>query len=170
MNEQFSISQQQVAWMLNTTTRTVRTWQDQTDNPLPVAVRGSRGRQNEYDPQAVIAWYVARRLTEILSTTDAIDPRAARARLDSLRADQIEFDLSIKRNEYAPIEALAFAVGDMAGQLKSIFEALPKRIKNAQPQLNARAMKVITTEIVRALNIASQIQTEFDIEEAAGDG
>ena len=165
MDEQFSISQQQAAWLLNTTDRTIRTWQDLADNPLPVAVRGGRGRHNEYDPQAVVSWYVARKAAEILTATDGIDPKAARARLDSLRADQIEFDLTIKRGEYAPIEALAYAVGDMAGQIRAIFEGIPKRIKQSLPALRAREIKILEREIVKAMNAVAEIQTEFDIED-----
>lgn len=90
------------------------------------------------------------------------DPAAQRARLDQLRGDQIEFDLNIKRGEYAPIEMLKFALSDVANQIKSIFEAIPKRIKNSMPSLRAREMKILERELIKAQNAASEIRVRFD--------
>ena len=90
------------------------------------------------------------------------NPAAEKSRLDRLRADQVEFDLQIKRGEYAPIEMLKFAVGDMAGQIKSIFEGIPKRIKNSCPSLRAKEIKILEQELVKAQNAASKVQVVFD--------
>jgi phage terminase Nu1 subunit (DNA packaging protein) len=89
------------------------------------------------------------------------DPITEKTRLDAARADQIEFDLAIKRGEYAPIEVLTFAVSEVASQSRSILEGLPKRIKNSLPALRAREMKIIETEINKVRKGMSEIQIDF---------
>jgi len=83
-------------------------------------------------------------------------------RLDRLRADQIEFDLAVKRGEYAPIEAVKYAIGDMSGQVNAIFEGIPKRIKQSMPSLRAREMKILERELVKAENAIAEINVAFN--------
>ena len=92
------------------------------------------------------------------------DAVSEKARLDRARADQVEFDLAIKRGQYAPIDALQMAVADMASQARSIIEGLPKRIKNSLPSLRAREIKILETELVKARRSLSEIQCDFDTE------
>ena len=162
--DEFSINQRQVAYLLDVDARTIRAWQDAADDPLP-CTRGKRGTANTYDPRLVVRWYINRRFGDLTNSESAGDPQQMRARLDKLRGDQVEHDLAIKRGEYAPIQALQFAVGDMAGQIKSIFEGLPKRIKNSMPSLRAREMKILERELVKAGNAIAEIEVRFDIED-----
>ena len=94
--------------------------------------------------------------------TGKTNPAGEKSRLDRLRADQVEFDLQIKRGQYAPIEALKYAVGDMASQVKSILDAIPKQIKNSLPSLRAKEIKILERELVKSQNAASKIQVVFD--------
>lgn len=88
---------------------------------------------------------------------------AEKERLDRVRADQVEFDLAVKRREYAPISVLQFAIADFSGQLKSALEGIPKRIKNSLPSLRAREIQILEREITKMQNAASEIQIDFDI-------
>jgi len=99
--------------------------------------------------------------------TGSGSPATEKARLDRLRADQIEFDLAIKREQYAPIEIFEFALADISSQQRSILGGIPKRVKNSLPALRAREIKIIEREIIKARNAISEIQVDFNIE---GDG
>ena len=161
-------NQKQAAYVAGATERTLRTWNG-LPNPPP-CVPGRRGRPAAYPAQEFVAWLIEYRLGQLSGSADAGDPAAMRARLDKLRGDQVEHDLAIKRGEYAPIQALQYAVGDMAGQIKSIFEGLPKRIKNSMPSLRAREMKILERELVKAGNAIAEIEVKFDIEDEKAGG
>ena len=102
MNDQFTVNQRQIAFLLDVDARTIRAWQDAADDPLP-CTRGKRGTANTYDPRLVVRWYINRRIGDLTNSENAGDPQQMRARLDKLRGDQVEHDLAIKRGEYAPI-------------------------------------------------------------------
>jgi phage terminase Nu1 subunit (DNA packaging protein) len=165
MTNKTTFTQAQIAWLLWTTPKTIRSWESLPLNPLPALPMRPGSKTREYCPRQVVSWDRERQLAAMIQNGEAIDPRAARARLDSLRADQIEFELAIKRGDYAPIEALRYAVGDMASQIKAIFEGIPKRIKNSLPTLRAREIKILERELVKAGNAVSEIQIDFDIED-----
>jgi len=78
------------------------------------------------------------------------DPQKEQARLNKLRADQIEMALAKDRREYLPVELLESALSEFARQAKAIFETLPKRLKQANPALKAREIRVIETELNKA--------------------
>lgn len=94
--------------------------------------------------------------------TGSGSPATEKARLDRLRADQVEFDLELKRGNYAPIEVLEYAIADVSSQMVAIYEGLPKRIKNSAPFLRAREIKIIQKEITKARNLAANIQLKVD--------
>jgi phage terminase Nu1 subunit (DNA packaging protein) len=104
----------------------------------------------------------------VLEDGAVLDLNNERARLACAQADKAELDNQIKRGEFAPIEALKFAVADFSGQVRSIFEGVPKLIKNSLPQLRSREMKILEREIVKAQNAASEIRVAFDIVEVDG--
>ena len=72
-------------------------------------------------------------------------------------------DLKIKSGEYAPINIIRDVIGDVAAQIKAILESLPRKIKHAQPELTARALRIVHSEIVRAMNACSEVRVKFDI-------
>jgi len=84
-----------------------------------------------------------------------------RERLDRVRADQVEFDLAIKRGDYAPIDHLRFAISDFASQSRAIFEGIPKKVKHSLPTLRAKEIKIIEKEIIKARNSACELQVDM---------
>jgi phage terminase Nu1 subunit (DNA packaging protein) len=89
-------------------------------------------------------------------------------RLDRFRADRAEMENDLMRGDSVPTDAVKFAVSDFSGQVRSIFEGIPKRIKHSLPSLRAREMKILEREIVKAQNAASEIRVAFDIVEVDG--
>jgi len=85
-------------------------------------------------------------------------------RLDRARADQVEFDLAVKMEQYAPIKVFEFALADISSQQCSILGGIPKRVKNSLPALRAREIKIIEREIIKAQNAIAEIQVDFNIE------
>jgi len=162
-SQEMTFNQREAAHVASTSERTLRNW-NSLKNPPP-CIPGRRGKPAVYPARDFIAWLIDYRLGQIAGSGEAGDPQQAKARLDRLRGDQVEFELAIKRGEYAPVDALAYAVGDMAGQIRSIFEGIPKRIKQSLPSLRAREIKILERELVKAMNCAAEIQTTFDIEE-----
>ena len=158
--QEMTFNQKQAAHVAGATERTLRNW-NSLENPPP-CIPGRRGKPAVYPAQEFVAWLIEFRLGQITGSADAGDPAAMRARLDRLRGDQVELDLKIKSGDYAPIEALRYAVGDMAGQIKSIFEGLPKRIKNSMPSLRAREMKILERELAKCGNAIAEIEVKFD--------
>ena len=93
---------------------------------------------------------------------EVLNLEAERARLAAEQADKVALENAIRRSEYAPIEALQFAIADVAGQMKSIFEGIPKKLKNSLPALRAREIKILERELVKIQNAAASIQVNFD--------
>jgi phage terminase Nu1 subunit (DNA packaging protein) len=91
-----------------------------------------------------------------------------RERLVKANADKAEMENDLMRGDSVPTDAVKFAVSDFAAQAQSIFEGIPKRIKNSLPSLRAREMKILEREIVKAQNAASEIRVAFDIVEVDG--
>ena len=161
-DDKLILNQINAANLLSVTTRTLRTWDD-LPNPPP-RTQGKRGQPNAYPARELVAWYLEYRLGQLTSTGDGSgDPAAMRARLDRLRGDQVELDLKIKSGDYAPINIIRDVIGDVASQLKAILESLPRKIKHAQPELTARALRIVHSEIVRAMNACSEVRVKFDI-------
>jgi len=94
------------------------------------------------------------------------DPANEKARLDRLRADQVEFDLNIKRKNYAPIKLLTYALADFAVQGAALLDTLPKRLKSSAPFLRAREIKIIAKELTRFRNAMANIRVRLDTDEA----
>jgi len=90
------------------------------------------------------------------------DSAFEKSRLDRLRADQIEFDLAIKRSDYAPVSILRYVIGDFASQANSIFNSLPKRLKSAAPFLKAAQIKIVHKELIKVKNAVAEIQVNFN--------
>ena len=78
----------QIAALLQANERSVSRWEHEG---LPVAEPGRGGKASLYDPAAVVAWYVARRLAELTGPANgALDPDAERARKDRAQAQLAE--------------------------------------------------------------------------------
>jgi phage terminase Nu1 subunit (DNA packaging protein) len=120
-----------------------------------------RGR---YDLVGCVQGYI-KYLQDVAFGKDAssTDAHAERSRLIRAQADTAELDLSIRRGEHAPIDALQYAIADFSSQARAILDGVVKRVKSSMPDLRAREIKIIEREIIKAKNAASQIQTNFKI-------
>ncbi len=88
-------------------------------------------------------------------------PVAEKARLDKLRADEIEHRLQLAKSEVAPIAILEDALLRISEQICSILDSLPLRIKKRVPKLTAREIENIRREIVKAQNAASESKLDY---------
>ncbi len=79
-------------------------------------------------------------------------------RLDRLRADQLELDLSIRRGEYAPYAIIEHALADVSGQVRAILEAIPNQLKKRNRTLKARELRIVKSELTKAQNAIADIQ------------
>ena len=153
--------------MLACTVRSISTYQKMDIDPLPIAIKGKRGQPHQFDPQDLVKWKVRQEIAKITDSSDGsvLNLEAERARLASEQADRVALENAIKRSDYAPIESLQFAIADFAGQAKSLFEGIPKRIKNSLPSLRAREVKILEREIIKVQNAVAGIQIDFDTAE-----
>ncbi len=123
--------------------------------------RTVKSRLNEIDPISrdgkTLFFETKKALSLIYESKDAY---AEKARLDRLRADEIEHRLQLAKNEVAPIAILEDALLRISEQICSILDSLPLRIKKRVPKLTAREIENIRREIVKAQNAASQAKLE----------
>lgn len=95
------------------------------------------------------------------------DLQKERARLTYEQANAKELENEIARGEVAPVEVIAEVLQNISQQIKSTLEAIPLKLKQRNPSLTATDLQIITKEIVKAQNAASEIQfKEEDTAEA----
>jgi phage terminase Nu1 subunit (DNA packaging protein) len=152
-NQRFIFSKQELAQMRNVSVQAVTGWVQRGCPTL-----GKNGRVLEFYLPDVIDWLITRESVQSGIGT----AQAEKARLDRLRADEVEFNLSVKRAEYVPTDAVKYAIADFAGQAAAIVEALPKKVKNSMPSLRAREMKILGKEISGLRNALASIQIRFN--------
>ena len=143
MKNEMTLDQKQLAWMLDVTPTSIRNWATLPVNPLPTISKTPW----TFDPHACVQWLLARRI-EALSQTDS--PIAARARLDSLRADEVEHKLLTARRGVLPAEVLRHALDDAARQAKEILVKVPARVAKLIPALRRRELKILEAQISKA--------------------
>lgn len=76
--------------MFGVNQRTVTRWQNRAEDPLPVAVRGSRGTANSYNINALHEWGVRQRIADLTigESGDGYDLDLERARLTHHQANK----------------------------------------------------------------------------------
>jgi hypothetical protein len=103
--------------------QTVTGWESQG---MPTRERGRRGRRSGYALRDVVAWYIGRELAARGVANGArLDPLHERALLDRQRREGLEFDLAIKRGEYAPVVDLERRFSARVLIARDRFRALP---------------------------------------------
>ena len=85
-----------------------------------------------------------------------------RERLDRARAEKQELENKVAQGEYGPIEVLAWTLGDVASQIRAILTAIPKRLRQINPELKARELDLIRREISKTLNTIADVRPDFD--------
>jgi phage terminase Nu1 subunit (DNA packaging protein) len=124
-----TVNKRELAEVLGKTERAITDWQEETP-ALPIAKRGARGQEHEYDTAAVIDWLVERALAK------AGKAESQRDREARLRADLLEFELAEKRGTMVPADqvgpiwearvlAAAFYMSSRHSRLAGMLEATP---------------------------------------------
>lgn len=122
------VNKKKLADVMGVSERTLTTWQD--EEQMPIARKGVRGEDNEYETEAVIAWHVQRALTK------AGKAESQRDREARLRGDKLEIELALQRGTLVPSDqvqpiwesrvlAAAAYMTSRQSRLASILEATP---------------------------------------------
>ena len=130
-----------------------------------------RGITSRDDP--LIAWLAAYigNLRETaagrLSADGTLDLVTERARLARAQALRVEMQNAIAQRELAPVSILAEIIARVGRQIAVTLEAIPIQLKR-RSGIGVSDLEFITAEIVRARNLAANIQ--LDLDGVAADG
>lgn len=119
--------------------RTIRSWVEREDNPLPVAYRGKNGQPHRFRWLDFLVWYEAdqERLATATSATDGDDPASDLDRMDWHSARTISARERAKRDiletrklegRYGDVQTFEQAAEDFARQAVNRLRAIPARI------------------------------------------
>lgn len=87
------VNKRELSELLNVTERTLTDWQD---DGLPIANRGVRGQEHQYDTVAVVRWLTERAEAKARAAETAYD------RLARTRADRLEMQVASERGGLVP--------------------------------------------------------------------
>lgn len=164
MAKQHYITKSVVAAMLGATTRTVETWEAEEPDPLPIAVRGGRGRPHKYDIAAVHQWALRRRMAEIYGDPDdgrgVPDFNFERARMTRAKADQAELDLAEQQGLLIRTDTVRKAWAALLANFRARVLALP---------VKAAPLVAVAESTAEARDILERACHEA-LSELAGDG
>jgi len=102
------------------------------------------------------------------ATNGDLDLATERARLASEQADKVAMQNAIMRREYAPVSLLAHSVAKTGRQVAVILEAIPVQLKR-RSSISIEDLEYITTDIVKARNLAANMRLDLDESETAAD-
>jgi phage terminase Nu1 subunit (DNA packaging protein) len=85
-----------------------------------------------------------------------------RARLAKEQADRVEMQNQISRKEVAPVNLLEVVLAKVARQIVGNLEAIPVQLKRNSTTISQEDLKYITSEIVKARNIAAAMELNLD--------
>jgi phage terminase Nu1 subunit (DNA packaging protein) len=161
--KQFTVNQQQAAYMLGVDGRTIQTWSKRSTDPLPVARHGARGQPNEYNPAMLVQWYVRNELDKLnINDGELLDLNTERAKLAKLQARKIELDLEVIEGRMVDTEQAGAALEKVIMACRSRLLAMPTKIA---PQVMgagtiAEKAEVIRDGVYTALNELSRLDVE----------
>lgn len=102
------------------------------------------------------------------ATNGDLDLATERARLASEQADKVAMQNAIMRREYAPVSLLAHSVAKTGRQIAVILEAIPVQLKR-RSSISIEDLEYITTDIVKARNLAACMRLDLEENESAAD-
>lgn len=73
---------------------------------------------------------------------------------------------AVMRREYAPVSTLAHSVARTGRQIAVILEAIPVQLKR-RSSISIEDLEFITTDIVKARNLAANMRLDLDDDEPA---
>ncbi|MDZ7789398.1 MAG: terminase small subunit [Xanthomonadales bacterium] len=158
------ITRNQAARLLGCAGRSLTRYASRDDDPLLPERAGGHGKPTLYDPRTVADWHLRQELAKLQEQAghdDAIDFHHERARLTRAQAEAQELKNKITRREYARIELLTFAMGNVCSQVSAGLEVLPGKIKRLEPKLSANDIQAIRREIVALQNGLASIDVDW---------
>jgi phage terminase Nu1 subunit (DNA packaging protein) len=100
------------------------------------------------------------------ATNGDLNLATERARLAREQADKVAMQNAVMRREYAPVSLLAHSVARTGRQIAVILEAIPVQLKR-RSSISIEDLEFITTDIVKARNLAATMRLDLDDDEAA---
>jgi len=85
-----------------------------------------------------------------------------RARLAKEQADKVAMANAQTRKELAPISLIELVLANMGRQVAGVLEALPVQLKRSSTNLTNDDIRLLTSEIIKARNIAANIKLNLD--------
>lgn len=114
----YIVNQDQLAKILGLNRKTITFWQREG---LPVALETENGLANQYDTEAVIAWYVAREVAKAAHESE-------KDRLARLQGDKLEMELAQMRGTLIPADQIEPAWAAQVLACRQLLLALPARL------------------------------------------
>lgn len=93
-----------------------------------------------------------------LAARRGAQPNSQRDRVLRAQAEKLERENAVREGQLIPAEQLTRALSDVAGQAIPILEALPGRIRMANPDTSVAVLKTVEVEIVKLRNLWADIQ------------
>lgn len=124
------VNKGQLAEIIGVSERTITTWQK---NGLPIAEDGTRGNQNLYQTEEVIAWMIQRELTQRIEQfggdeEEFFNYEKENARLTHHKANLAELEESAKRRELIPIGEVKEVEENIIAGGRAKLLAIPKKL------------------------------------------
>lgn len=111
------VNKRELAQIIGVSERTLTEWQREG---MPMVVNSGRGSSNQYDTGAVITWRIAREV-------NGAKQESPKDRLDRLRGDQVELELSQLRRELVNIAEIEPALGQYFSDAVALMVSMPDK-------------------------------------------
>jgi phage terminase Nu1 subunit (DNA packaging protein) len=146
------LNQQQAAYLLGVTSRTLRDWAD-----------APRNRDGTYDARDLVKWYATR---NTLAATDDFENQ--RERLAAAQAERVEMENAIRRGQLAECAAVQAGWADHIAAARAKLLSLPAKLG---PQLTNISDASVAADKIRAdIYAAIDELSEWELPETDDDG
>lgn len=157
-NLQTLLSRSQLAKAFRVSPSRVTKW---AADGMPVADRGSRGRESKYDLAAVVDWHIERRVqAHSGGSAGPIDLAAERAKLARAQTARTLIDIGAKKRDLLPADEVRQVFGGCVHAIRSGLLALPQSLAEqcvvASPQGAVAVEAIIKTHVQDLLRTLSQ--------------
>ncbi len=119
------ITRQQVAEFLDCDVRSVTTYQNQEQDPLPVLQRGKRGTANVYDAVAIHKWALRKEIG--LDGGKAYDLELERSRLTHHQANKTELEEKVLKGDLIPADEVLSRWEKMVSSFRAKMLSIPTK-------------------------------------------
>lgn len=162
------VNRNELADAFATTVKTITTWQNRVEDPLPIVSKGKKGTSNEYDLAACIQWRIRQALKKagIGSDGEIIDYERERAELTRAQKEGQQIKNELALGKIAPVHVLEFAISRVASECAGIIDTIPLNVKRKHPELTTQHIETVKRSCVKAQNtmarLGDSLATEID--------